>query len=65
MDLVRWRDGEIDFFTKREREKENKLRMENGFSEMARWRDRCKIKSAFPKILIIIIICNNRDNSGG
>jgi len=28
MDL--WRDGEIDFFTKREREKENKLRMENG-----------------------------------
>ncbi len=24
------RDGEIDFFTKREREKENKLRMENG-----------------------------------
>jgi anti-sigma28 factor (negative regulator of flagellin synthesis) len=27
---VRWRDGEMDFFTNREREKEIKLRIENG-----------------------------------
>ena len=52
MNLARWRDsemarreerdGEMDFFTKREREKEKKeikWRMENEFSEMARWRD--------------------------
>ena len=43
-EMARWeeRDGEMDFFTKREREKEKKeikWRMENEFSEMARWRD--------------------------